>query len=840
MVSLRPDNVRIAAHALNKADAIHQAGAILVEGGYIHPGYIHSMMRREQVTPTYLGNGIAIPNGLPEDRQLIQYTGLSVLQVPEGVEWNPGEIVYLVVGIAARSDDEHIDVISKLTDVMEDEATVMRLAGTRHVGEIIAALDPSRPAAAAPAPAPIMGSGLRVDMEVTGGAGLHARPASVFVSLAKQFRSDIRVYHDGKTANGKSMVSMLRLGVERGGAITITADGPDSPKAIETLQIAIAEGLGEEEEAPETAAPAAPDSPATPEQSAPPAPEVRDEPGLIRGIAAAPGIAIAPIHQLRKGPQAVVEQHAVDAGAERSDLDHGIDRAGAELEELHRIIGQRAGEVEARIFLVHREFLEDPDLIEAVRFRIDHSNESAAFAWREAVEERAGELAAFGDPLLAARADDLRDVGARVLRLLVRTNEEQAPLPGHEIILVAEDLNPSETAALDPDLVKGICTALGGPNSHTAILARSLEIPAVVDCGRKVLELAPGMTAVLDGTKGMVLPNPDAERLEVARRARGATGPRRVEVPEEAYRPAITVDGHRVEVAANIGAVPEAGRTVQAGGEAVGLLRTEFLFQDRTEPAGEDEQFEAYRTMAEALGGLPLIVRTLDAGGDKPLPYISMTPEDNPALGQRGIRLSFAMPDLFRSQLRAILRAASHGEIKIMFPMITSLHEFRQARQIVEEIRRELDAPEVDVGIMVEAPSSAIMADMLAREVDFFSIGTNDLTQYVLAMDQGHPTLANEADGLHPAVLRMVDQTVRAAHGEGKWVGVCGNLAADPAAAAILIGLDVDELSVGIPDIPTLKAQIREMAYEDAKELAKRALTCGAAEEVRALTGEMA
>jgi phosphocarrier protein FPr len=285
--------------------------------------------------------------------------------------------------------------------------------------------------------------------------------------------------------------------------------------------------------------------------------------------------------------------------------------------------------------------------------------------------------------------------------------------------------------------------------------------------------------------------------------------------------------------------VPDAGRTVEAGGEAVGLLRTEFLFQDRTDPPDEDEQFEAYRTMAEALGGLPLIVRTLDAGGDNPLPYISMAHEDNPFLGQRGIRLSFAMPDLFHCQLRAILRAASHGEIKIMFPMIASVPEFRRARRMVEEIRQELDAPEIDVGIMVEVPSAAVMADILAREVDFFSIGTNDLMQYTLAMDRGNPALAMDADGLHPAVLRMVDQTVRAAHGEGKWVGVCGNLAADPAAAAILIGLDVDELSVGIPNIPDLKAQIRDMAYEDARDLARRALMCDAAAEVRALAAEV-
>ena len=247
---------------------------------------------------------------------------------------------------------------------------------------------------------------------------------------------------------------------------------------------------------------------------------------------------------------------------------------------------------------------------------------------------------------------------------------------------------------------------------------------------------------------------------------------------------------------------PKPGRTVEAGGEAVGLLRTEFLFQDRTDPPDEDEQFEAYRTMAEALGGLPLIIRTLDAGGDKPLPYISMAHEDNPFLGQRGIRLSFAMPDLFRSQLRAILRAASHGEIKIMFPMITSVHEFRRARKIVEEIRRKLDAPEIDVGIMVEVPSSARHGRHAGARGRFL-LDRHQRPDAVHARHgPGHPALAKEADGLHPAVLRMVDQTVRAAHGEGKWVGVCGNLAADPAAAAILIGLDVDELSVGIPNIP--------------------------------------
>ncbi|EWY36986.1 PTS fructose transporter subunit IIA [Skermanella stibiiresistens SB22] len=841
MVSLGPENVRIAANARDKADAIRQAGGILVEGGYIQPGYVESMMRRETVTATYLGNGIAIPHGLPQDRELILHTGLSVLQLPYGVEWNPGEIVHLVVGIAARSD-EHIGVLQKLTDVLDDEATVMRLARTGDIDEIVAALDPARSReASAPTPpatvVPFLGGGMRAEVEVTGGTGLHARPASIFVTLAKQFNSDIRVSHQGKTANGKSMVSMLRLGVESGGVISISADGPDAEKALHTLIDAVESGLGEEDEAAHAAPKAAPD--VQPAGQAIPHATPDDEPGLIRGVAAAPGIAIAPLHQLRKQVEEDIERHAINSDAERADFDHAIDRAGAELDELHRTVERRAGEMEARIFAAHREFLDDPDLIDAVRHRIG-LGETAAYAWRETIEERAEDLAGLSDPLLAGRANDLRDVGARVLRLLIRRNEQESNLPDHEIILVAEDLTPSDTASLDPDLVKGILTALGGPNSHTAILARSLDIPAVVGAGHEVLDLATGVTAVLDGSRGTVLPDPDAARLETARSAQHGAGQRRAEVLQAAYRPAITIDGHRVEVAANIGAVPEAGRAVQAGGEAVGLLRTEFLFQDRTDPPSEEEQYEAYRAMAEALGGLPLIVRTLDAGGDKPLPYIAMAHEDNPFLGQRGIRLSFTMPDLFRSQLRAILRAASHGEIKIMFPMITSVAEFRRGRALVEEIRREVDGPEIDVGIMVEVPSSAVMADLLAREVDFFSIGTNDLTQYTLAMDRGHPALAREADGLHPAVLRMVDQTVRAAHGEGKWVGVCGNLAADPVAAPILIGLDVDELSVGVPNIPALKAQIRSMAYEDAKDLARRALACDGAAEVRALTSEAA
>jgi phosphoenolpyruvate-protein phosphotransferase len=830
MISLERDNVRVGVWARDKTDAIRKAGQILVEGGFIDPPYVDSMLRREQVTPTYLGNGIAIPHGLPQDRDRIRQTGLAVLQVPDGVEWNPGETVHLVVAIAARSD-EHIGVLAKLTDVLEDEERARELAQTRDSSVIAAALDPAGDTPAAPAP-PIAdafgGYGKRMEVQVPGATGLHARPASVFVDLAKNFRCDIRVSHGGKTANGKSLVSMLRLGVEQGGIISISADGPDAGEALQALQDAVASGLGEEIDQGVAVPP--PEAPAMATT-----PRIEIEPGALRGVPASPGLAIAPIHHFRRTGRAVARD-AVNPAAERADFDHAMDRAGAELEELIGHVQRRAGATEAAIFRAHRGFLDDPELVDAVAERIEQGR-SAAWAWREAVEERAAELAALNDPLPAARANDLRDVGARVLRLLNRQEPDGAAgLPGHEIILVAEDLSPSDTAALDPARVRGLCTALGGPNSHTAILARSLDIPAVVGAGQAVLDLADGAMAVLDGTAGYILPDPDDARIERARAALAQEQERGEAAKAAAYRPAITLDGHRIEVAANIGAVPDAGRTVEAGGEAVGLLRTEFLFQDRTDPPTEAEQYAAYRTMAEALGGLPLIVRTLDAGGDKPLPYLHMPHENNPFLGKRGLRLSLVRPDLFRTQIRAILRAAVHGSIKIMFPMVASLEEFRAARAIVEELRRELNAPPVEVGIMVEVPSSALMADVLAQEVDFFSIGTNDLTQYVLAIDRGHPDLARQADGLHPAVLRMVDRTVRAAHAQGKWVGVCGNLAADPAAAPILVGLDVDELSVSVPNIPALKAQVRDMDYRDARELARRALECRAADEVRALT----
>jgi phosphocarrier protein FPr len=418
---------------------------------------------------------------------------------------------------------------------------------------------------------------------------------------------------------------------------------------------------------------------------------------------------------------------------------------------------------------------------------------------------------------------------------LAWTAEGDAVLPDEPVIVVAEDLSPSDTAKLDPQRTLGVCTASGGPTSHTAIIARSLDIPAVVGAGPAVSEQANGTMSILDGAAGVLYIEPSEVDLASAREAQIELQRRRDVEYQARYEPALTTDGKRIEVVANIGKAEEAELAVNAGAEGVGLVRTEFLFLGRGEPPSEDEQFLAYTEMTRALNGLPLVIRTLDIGGDKALPYLSLPPETNPFLGVRGIRLCLRRPDLFTPQLRAIYRASTSGPINIMFPMIATLEEFREAKALAERVRGDIGVPPVPIGMMVEVPSAVLMADEFAREVDFFSIGTNDLTQYVLAMDRLHPTLAPQVDALHPAVLRMIRRVVEAADGAGKWVGVCGGIAGDPLGAVILAGIGVGELSMSIPSVAAVKAKLRRGSYAQAKRMAERALACATPAEVRQL-----
>lgn len=661
----------------------------------------------------------------------------------------------------------------------------------------------------------------QLDLIIPNASGLHARPARVFVDLAKQFRAAVQVSSGARRVNGKSLIALLSLGVAGGQRILVEVSGADEEQAAAALARAVGAGLGEAD------GPAQQDPPPA---ATPPAPEPAGA-GLLRGVAGAPGLALGPVFRYER---ARVEVREGSAGAEREQarLRAALEQARQQIAALGQRVRLRATPAEAAIFDVHRDLLADPELLAAVE-RAVAGGASAALAWRDALERQAELLARLPDPLLAGRAADLRDVGERVLRLLAAAPDAPAALPDEPVIVVAYDLTPSETAALDPRRVLGFCTALGGPNAHTAILARALGLPAVVSAGPAVLEIPAGTMAILDGAAGTLRTDPDQAALAAARAARQQQHQRQAEALRQAEAPALTRDGRRVEVAANIGGLAEARQALACGAEGVGLLRTEFLFLDRAAAPDEHEQAAVYRQIAGALDGRPVTVRTLDIGGDKPLPYLDLPAEPNPFLGQRGLRLCLAHPELLRQQLRAILGAARHGPLRIMFPMVADLEELRAARALLEQLRAALEAPPVQVGIMVEVPAAALMADLFAPEVDFFSVGTNDLTQYTMAMDRTHPALAARADGLHPAVLRLIARTVEAAHAAGRWVGVCGELGADPAAVPILVGLGVDELSVSLPAIPTVKALIRSLSLAECQERARWALAQASAARVR-------
>lgn len=772
---------------------------------------------------TYLGDGVAIPHGLLKDRDMIKNTGIAVVQVPAGVEWNPGEQVRLVVGIAAASD-EHLQILANLTQILADTAEIDRLATTTNAQVVVDRLTRTPGSTPAPTePAPQLPDYATADVVITGGSGLHARPATFFVDVAKGFSADVRVRHDGKVANGKSLAALLSLGADAGSTVTLLAKGPDQGAALAALRQAVESGLGEDAE-PEAVVGRAPDVTWSP----------AGEATAVPGIGPSPGIAIGPLWHLKRR-RLVVEREAKDPAVEERKLRTAVESARAELRDLYDAVKAKSGAGKASIFRAHEAFLDDPDLA-AEAVRVIRSGASAGWAWRSVTEAQSAELAKLDDPLLAARAVDLGDVGQRVLRFLASSDEEAPSLPGHPVLLIADDLTPSDTAAIDPARVMGFCTALGGPTSHTAIIARALGIPAMVGAGPAILAQLQGSLAVLDGSTGTLwLDLTDAD-VDSAERARQDLEGIRAEEYGNRYQPATMTDGYRVEVVANVNRAPEAAAAVESGAEGVGLMRTEFLFLGRDEPRSEEEQYEALAAIVRELNGLPLVVRTLDIGGDKKAPYIDLPQEDNPFLGVRGIRLCLAQPQLFTPQLRAIYRASQLGPVLMMFPMVSRLEDLDAAMGYAEKARAEVGAKPIDVGIMIEVPAAVMLAPEFAKRVQFFSVGTNDLTQYVLAMDRLHPVLAKQADALHPAVLRMIKLVLDAADAHGVWVGVCGGgVAGEPEGALILAGMGVRELSVSVPSVAAVKARLRAVNRDAVRRLAQRALACGTAAEVRAL-----
>ncbi|CBJ35430.1 phosphoenolpyruvate--protein phosphotransferase [Ralstonia solanacearum] len=657
-------------------------------------------------------------------------------------------------------------------------------------------------------------------------AGLHARPAARLASEARGFAARTTLWCGQQQADAKSAVAIMALATRCGDEVRLSGCGSDAAQALAALADLLRSGCGES--AGTATAPGAKTAAPIPLDHLP-AFAPAEAAGSLLGVGASPGVVVGQIVRW-DGIAMAFDETGGPFDQERARLHAALQIAASQIQSL-AMADTLPDTPQAQIMDAHLAFLEDPMLIEAAEARL-RAGASAASAWHLACQAVEQHLRQHANPQVRERATDVRDVGARVLTVLTGATRGPRSLPDRSIIL-ADDLTPSDTITMDRSKVAGLCTVSGGPTSHVAILARAMGIPAVCGVPAQALSLRDGTVAVLDGTAGVLQADPDpALRAEVERRQAAARQQQQVD-RQTAHHPGRTRDGHRVEVVANVRDVDEAREAVAAGGEGVGLLRSEFLFEDRAAPPDEDEQAAAYQAVAAVLGPQrPLIVRTLDIGGDKPLRYLPLPKEGNPFLGLRGIRVSLAYPELFRSQLRAILRAAPGGNLHIMFPMVSDLDEVQAAKRILREEQARYPFP-VKIGLMIEVPAAVAIVEALAQEVDFFSIGTNDLTQYTLAIDRGHAGLASKVDALHPAVLRMIGLTVEGAHAHGKWVGVCGALASDPAAVPVLVGLGVDELSVSVPAIAAVKAALSRLDFEDCRALARRVLPLGSAARVR-------
>ncbi len=669
-----------------------------------------------------------------------------------------------------------------------------------------------------------------VELVVPNPTGLHARPAARFVQTAMQFRSHITVQNlsQGRPpVNAKSMVEVASGGTAwQGERIRIVARGEDAAAAIQALKTLVESGFGELEET------LPPPPPAVPQPVEAPAE------GGLRGVPAAGGVAVAPVFQYRPQTWHIERTTVQDISAEIARLHGALEQARRELLALQEEVAVHHPET-ARIFEFQRLMLEDPTLVDAIEQKIRQTAWNAGAAAEEVFGEWVTRFEREGTEIARLRAADVQDIARRVLRILLGLPEEASLRAVSEpVIVVARDLTPSDTARLNREMVRGVCTVGGGVTSHVAILARMWNIPAVVGIDESALDIPGGTVVAIDGDAGHLVVNPSAEILAIYRERQARRAEQAAEAVRRSQEPAVTRDGHRVEVFANIGDVASAREAVAMGAEGVGLLRTEFLFVDRATMPDEEEQYAAYRAIADVLGDRPLIIRTLDIGGDKPLPYLDMPPEANPFLGVRAIRLTFRRPDLFQTQLRAILRAGVGRNVKVMFPMVATVEEVFRLRDALEQAKSALakagipHAKDVEMGIMVETPAAAVAADHLAPLVDFFSIGSNDLTQYVLACDRTNEQLAALYQQLDPAVIRLIKAVIDAAHAAGKYAGLCGELAGEPKAIPLLLGLGLDEFSMTPAAIPQAKQIIRSLSMAEAREIAQHALRLPTAAEV--------
>ncbi len=814
---------------------------------------------RELALQMAAGVPMAVAGGLDDPEQPIGTDVIAVMAAIESVYGDDGVLVLMDLGSALLSADMALEMLpaqmagrvrlcgaplvegalaaavqaaagGSLDDVCAEamsalQAKQMQMQGA--AGAAPGAAGAMQGAAGAPPQEEAAAGAIERAVTIGNRLGLHARPAARFVTAANRYQAQIRVRKAGApgTANAKSINQVATLGARQNDRLIISASGTDAAAALDELVALVESQFGEMEAEADGGAPGAVGAGDGPRATAA---------GALQGIAASPGQAVGPAITYRPQPPPVETRTVDDPQAEWGRFQSALNAALAEVRQLGAQTAAQAGAAEAAIFEAHALFLQDPALLETVEQAIREQQRNAEAAWQAAIEEMAARFRALDDEYLRARAADTLDVGRRLLGHLTGAPPALPPFAAPSI-LVAAELSPSDTAQLEPGMVLGICTERGGATAHSAILARALGIPAVVGAGPALQRVSDGQTIGLDGDSGAIWLAPDAERLETLRAQQRAWQERQQAAQRAGQQPGRTADGRRIEVAANIGSPQDVTAALAYGAEGVGLFRTEFLFLKREQAPDEEEQYAAYRAAADALGGRPLVIRTLDVGGDKPLPYLAQPGEENPFLGWRGIRFCLDQPQLFLTQLRAILRAGHERNVLAMLPMVSQLEEIAATRRLLAQASRELaergepHAPELKLGIMIEVPAAVALAESLAPAVDFFSIGTNDLTQYVMAADRGNAQVAALANALQPAVLRQVAATVRAADAAGIWVGVCGELAGNPLAAPLLVGLGVTELSMSAPSIPAVKEALRALTMAQAQELARQALALASA-----------
>jgi phosphocarrier protein FPr len=817
MITLEAKDIKLNAVATDKINAIILAGSLLNENGYTEKAYTESMLKREKEASTYIGNGIAIPHGSLADKDYIKKTGVVFLQFKNGVQWDDANIAYIVIGIAAKND-EHISILANITNIVQNKYIAELLRTTDDVNVVIEQLsyDPIEQKNAVTIN--VDEFPIKLEITIKDKHGLHARPATNLINKIKGLKGEVYIEHKGKIANARNLFSLLSLGVEKDNLIKVYVKGTDADKIAEAIKLFI-ENPVEEEESNQLAKNLLLDE------------YNYKSKNIINGISVNRGIAIGVtyIHQLEETKSVKSAGTPIE---EWKKLKNALIQAREELISIKKNLIKMTGNTLAKIIDTQISIIEDESVIKEINTLI-REGRSAFVAWTTVIDGYINSLNKIGSKYIAERRLDIEDLKNRVIKLL--TDEKDRIFNIHEpSILIADELFPTDIQYLNKNVI-GIALSKGSENSHVSILINALDIPMIVSCGDEVLQVTNNTQAILDSIKGCLVVNPIEDDVKLAELIQKRVKEQKEKEQFLAFEPAITIDKKRVEVKANVANGENVITAIDKGAEGIGLLRTEFLYMNRLAAPTFEEQYNIYSSIAEQLRGLPLTIRLLDVGGDKKIDYIKEETETNPFLGIRGIRLLLEYRDILTDQINAIVKTALNYNVNLLIPMVTFYEELEAVLEIINEAKKTYNIKELKVGIMVEVPAVAILADIMVEKVDFFSIGTNDLTQYTLAVDRTHPKLVKQADHLHPSVLRLIKNTIESAHSAGKEVAICGEIASDIQAVPFLIGLGADELSVNLHAIATIKSRIRDLNSLDCKDITSLALKCKTAKEVREL-----